>query len=130
MPADHHRGWQPARLHLDPLAVLLRERFTNRAHLAAATGLSYQTLRTCTDGVWTRQRRPSAYVLAMLGTALEPDELDDAVQRSLLSRTVPPLTFGQRVVLEALRGFDDTTLTSAAPHIHELLRDRTWTSQH
>ncbi len=33
------------------------------------------------------------------------------------------LTIGQRTVLEALRGFDDTHLLSAAPHIHDLLRN-------
>lgn len=130
MPRDPRPGWQPARLQLDPLALLLRERFASRADLARATGLSYQTLRTYTDGVWTRTRPPSVYVLALLGTAVDPDELHEAVTRSLLTAPAPPLTLGQRVVLEALRGFDDTILTSAAPHIYELLRDRTWTSQH
>ncbi len=116
-------GWTPARLALDPLALLLRSRYPSRAALARACGLSYQMLRTYTDGLWTCEKPPSAFVLAMLGTAIDPDELSDAVTAALLSRPAPPLTFGQQVVLEALRGFDDQDLVAAAPHIHELLRD-------
>lgn len=33
-----------------------------------------------------------------------------------------PLSWGQRVVLEGLRDFDDDVLVAAAPHVHEFLR--------
>ncbi len=33
----------------------------------------------------------------------------------------PSLTWGQRVVLESLRGFDDGVLVQAAPHVHDLI---------
>lgn len=80
-------------------------------------------LRTYTDGLSTCEKPPSAFVLAMLGIAVDPDELGAAVTAALLSRPGPPLTFGQQVVLEALRGFDEEILVAAAPYIHELLRD-------
>lgn len=87
-------------------------------------------LRTYTDGLWTCEKPPSPFVLAMLGTALDPAELDVAVTAALLSRPGPPLTFGQQVVLEALRGFDDQQLVAAAPYIHELLRGGLPSAQH
>ena len=115
------RGWTPPRLALDPLALLLRERYSSRAALSRASGLGYQMLRTYTDGLWTCEKPPSVFVLAMLGTAVDPDELNAAV--NLLSRPAPALRFGQQVVLEALRGLDDDLLVTAAPYIHDLLRD-------
>lgn len=87
-------------------------------------------LRTYTDGLWTCETPPSAIVLAMLGTAVAPVELDAAVTAALQSRPGPPLTFGQQVVFEALRGFDDDALVAAAPYIHELLRDGLPTAEH
>lgn len=116
-------GWTPPRLALDPLALLRRSRYPSRAALARASGLSYQMLRTYTDGLWTCKKPPSTFVLARLGNAVDPDDLDTAVAASLLCRPGRPLTFGQQVVFEALRGFDDEHLVAAAPHIYELLRD-------
>lgn len=65
-------------------------------------------------------------VLAALSQALDPDELQRAVRDAMLARTdeargPPPLTRGQRVLLEAFRGFDDDVLVDAAPHEHDLL---------
>ena len=116
-------GWTPPRLALDPLAVLLRARYPSRAALARASGLKNQMLRTYTGGLWTSEKPPSAFVLALLSIAVDPHELDAAVTAALLSRPGPPLTFGQQLALEALRGFDEGILVAAAPYIHELLRD-------
>ncbi len=33
----------------------------------------------------------------------------------------PALPWGQRVVLEALRGFDDDVLVAAAPRVHDFV---------
>lgn len=126
---DDERGratrtrWRPPRAQLDPLALLLRARFRSRADLARASGLSHQTLRTYTDGVWRAQQPPSPYVLAMLGNAVDPDELDAAVAAALAARGAPPLTVGQRAVLEAVRGFPDKLLIELAPDVHEFVRD-------
>ena len=111
---------------LDPLAVLLRDRYPSRAELARATGLPYQALRTWTDGLWTADRVPPVRVLAALSEAVGPAEVQRAVREAMLARAdqaagPPPLTWGQRVVLEALRGFDDDLLVAAAPHVHALL---------
>lgn len=120
------RGWGRPRVALDPLAVLLRERFPSRAELARTTGLPYQALRTWTDGLWTADRLPPVRVLAALSDAVGPAEVQRAVREAMLARVdrvdgPPPLTWGQRVVLEALRGFDDDLLVAAAPHVHTLL---------
>lgn len=119
-------GWgRPGGL-LDPLAALLRERCASRAELSRISGLGYQTLRTYTDGRWTADRLPPVRVLAGLSRAVDPVALQVAVRRAMLARfeqTVgpPPLSWGQRVVLEALRGFDDDVLVAAAPHVHDLI---------
>lgn len=120
------RGWGRPRVLLNPLAVLLRQRYGSRAQLARASGLGYQMLRTYTDGLWTADRPPPAHVLAGLARAVPPDELHAAVRAALADRADqaqpgPALTWGQRVVLEGLRGFDDARLVAAAPHIHELV---------
>ena len=120
------RRWRRPRLALDPLALLLRERFRSRAELARATGLPYQALRTWTDGLWTADRLPPVRVLGAFSEAVGPAEVPLAVRQAMLARAddvdgPPPLTWGQRVVLEALRGFDDDLLVAAAPHIHALL---------
>ncbi len=96
---------------------------------AAIRGLSHQMLRTYNDGLWTCEKPPPPFVLALLGTAVDPIELAAAVSASLLSRPGPPLTFGQQVVLEAIRGFDELLL-AAAPHIPELLRDEPPLARH
>lgn len=118
-------GWGKPRLVLDPLALLLRERYASRSELARVSGLGYQTLRTYTDGLWTRDRPPSTRVLTALARAVDHAELDTAVRAALAGRPARPLTFGQQVLLEALAGFDDDRLTGAAPYIHELVRDFT-----
>lgn len=87
-------------------------------------------LQTYADGLWTCEKPPSAFVLAMLGTAINPDELGATDTAALMSRPGPPLSFGQQVVLEALRGFDDTDLVAAAPHIHDLPRNRLLSTKH
>lgn len=120
------RGWGRYDMELDPLAVLLRGRYPNRAELARASGLSYQTLRTYTDGRWTAGRLPPVQVLAGLSQAVDPGELHVAVRQAMLARAdddlgPPALTWGQRVVLEALRGFDDELLVAVAPHVQELV---------
>ena len=119
-------GWGRPRRALDPLAVLLRERYPSRAELARATGLPYQALRTWTDGLWTGDRLPPVRVLAALSEAVGSADVQRAVREAMLARTdradgPPPLTWGQRVVLEALRGFDDDLLVAAAPHVHALV---------
>lgn len=88
--------------------------------------LPYQLLRTYTDGLWTADHNPPVRVLAALSQAVDPTELQRAVRKAMLARTYqsqrpPPLTWGQRVLLEALRGFDDDVLIEAAPHVHDLL---------
>lgn len=65
-------------------------------------------------------------VLAALSDAVGPADVQRAVRESMLARAddaggPPPLTWGQRVVLEALRGFDDGVLVAAAPRVHDLL---------
>lgn len=126
---DDERGrstrtrWRPPRHQLDPLASLLRARYRSRADLARASGLGQQTLRTYTDGVWRAEQPPSPYVLAMLGNAVDPDELDAAVKATLAGRGAPQLTVGQRAVLEAVRGFPDEQLVELAPLVHELIRE-------
>ena len=120
------RGWGRPGNALDPLAVLLRERYPSRAELARATGLPYQSLRTWTDGLWTADRMPPVRVLAALSETIGPAEVQRTVRRAMLARAdqaagPPPLTWGQRVVLEALRGFDDDLLVTAAPHVHALI---------
>lgn len=107
---------------LDPLALLQRERYPSRAGIARATGLPYQALRTWTDGLWTADRMPPVRVLAALSGAVSPPDLQRAVREAMLARAdqadgPPPLTCGRRVVLEALRGFDDDLLVAAAPHV-------------
>ncbi len=119
------RGWGRPRTR-DPLAVLLRQRCASRAELARASGLPYQLLRTYTDGLWTADHLPPVRVLAALSQAVDPTELQRAVREAMLARTdqsqgPPSLTWGQRVLLEALRGFDDGVLVEAAPHVHDLL---------
>ena len=56
-----------------------------------------------------------------LAQAVDPQELYNAVMASLLARAdevaPPALTWGQRVVLEALRGYDDEVLVAAAPRV-------------
>ena len=111
---------------LDPLATLLRQRFDSRAELARTSGLGYHMLRTYTDGLWTAEHPPPQYVLDALAQAVDPEELGAAVRAALAHRaeqaTSPqPLTWGQRVVLEALRDFDDARLVAAAPHVYELV---------
>lgn len=115
--------WRPPLHQLDPLALLLRARYRSRADLARASGLGQQTLRTYTDGVWRAEKPPSPYVLAMLGNAVHPDELDAAVAAALAARGAPQLTVGQRAVLEAVRGFPDERLVELAPLVYELVRD-------
>lgn len=120
------RGWGRPRRRLDPLAVLLRERYPSRAELARASGLPYQALRTYTDGLWTADRLPPVRVLAALSQAVEPADVQRAVRDAMAARaddaaSPPPLTWGQRVVLEGLRGFDDGVLVAAAPQVHNLL---------
>jgi hypothetical protein len=120
------RGWGRPRTSLDPLAALLRQRYTSRAELARASGLPYQLLRTYTDGLWTADHLPPVRVLAALSQAVDPTELQRAVREAMLVRTdqsqgPPSLTWGQRVLLEALRGFDDDIMIEAAPHVHDLL---------
>lgn len=122
-------GWGRPRVVLDPLAVLLRESYASRAHLARVSGLGYQMLRTYTDGLWTADRPPPDRVLAGLARAVDPDDLRAAVlaalrERAEKSQSVQSLTLGQRTVLEALRGFDDEQLVAAAPHIHDLVKQR------
>lgn len=106
---------------LDPLALLLRGRYPSRAELARVSGLGYQTLRTYTDARWTADRLPPVRVLAALAQAVDPRERYNAVMASLLARAdevaPPALTWGQRVVLEALRGYDDEVLVAAAPRV-------------
>ena len=128
------RGWGPTRARLDPLAVLLRERYPSRAELARATGLPYQALRTYTDGLWTADRLPPVRVLAALSEAVDAGELQRAVHEAMLSRAdnqdgPPPLTIGQRVVMEAIKGFDDQLLVAAAPHVYDLLASLAGNSQ-
>lgn len=48
----------PSSVALDPLAMLLRQRYPSRAELARACGLGYQMLRTYTDGRWTADQLP------------------------------------------------------------------------
>lgn len=98
-------------------------RYRSRADLARACGLGPQTLRTCTDGVWRAKQPPSPYVLAMLGNAGNPDELDAAVSAALAARGAPALTVGQRAMLEAVRGYPEELLVEVAPLVHELVRD-------
>lgn len=121
--ADGSPGWTEPRLTLDPLAVLLRSRCASRAELARASGLSYETLRTYTDGRWSREQPPSEHVLAGLARAVDRDELDRAVRESLALQPAPALTSGQRAILEAVRDVDDEQLIAAAPYVHELVRD-------
>ena len=102
------RGWGKPGVVLDPLAVLLRERYSSRAELARVSGIGYQTLRTYTDGRWTADQLPPVAVLAGLSQAVDPASLQVAVRDAMRARyeqTVgpPELTWGQRVVLEALR---------------------------
>lgn len=115
-------GWGRPRAVLDPLAVLLRERYASRAELARVSGLGYQMLRTYTDGLWTADRPPAGRVLAGLARAVDPAELTVAVRAAVHQRAQPMLTLGQRVVLEAVRGFHDDVLIAAAPHIHDLVK--------
>jgi hypothetical protein len=120
---------------LDPLAALLRQRYASRAELARASGLPYQLLRTYTDGLWTADHLPPVRVLAALSQAVDPTELQRAVRDAMLARTdqltgPPPLTWGQRVLLEALREFDDDVLIAAAPHVHDLLTSFTTGAEH
>ena len=111
---------------LDPLAVLLRERFDSPAALARASGLAYERLRTYTDGLWRAASPPPPDVLVGLEAAVGAEPVQAAVLASLAHRlqqtgAVSPLSWGQRVVLEALRGFDDTLLVAVAPHVYELV---------
>ena len=120
------RRWGQPRVVLDPLAALLRQRFDSRAELARASGLGYQMLRTYTDGLWTAEHPPPPHVLDALGRVIDPEDLGAAVRAALAHRSeqatsTPPLTWGQRVVLEALRGFDDARLVAAAPHVYDLV---------
>lgn len=120
------RAWGRPRVVLDPLAALLRERCVSRAELARVSGLGYQMLRTYTDGLWTAERPPPQHVLAGLARAVDAEELSAAVlaalaQRAGQDRGAAALSWGQRVVLEALRGVDDARLVAAAPHVHELV---------
>ncbi len=90
------------------------------------SGLPYQLLRTYTDGLWTADHLPPVRVLAALSQAVDPTELQRAVREAMLARTdqsqgPPSLTWGQLVLLEALRGFDDDVLIQAAPRVHDLL---------
>jgi len=64
-------------------------------------------LRTYTDGRYTTQQPPPAYVMAMLCNAINADELQAAARAAMAVRPSPPLTLGQAAVLEAVRGFDD-----------------------
>ena len=125
-PPTGRRGWRRPGVALDPLAVLLRARYSSRAELARESGPPYQALRTWTDGLWTADRLPPVRVLAALSEAVGPAEVQRAVREAMLARSdrtdgPPPLTWGQRVVLEALRGFDDELLVTAAPHVRALL---------
>ena len=113
-------------LALDSLAVLLRQRYSSRAELARACGLGYQTLRTHTDGRWTADQLPPVRVMAAPSLAVDPAELQAAVRQAMLARAeqrtgLPEVSFGQRVVLEALRGSDDELLVAVAPHVHDLV---------
>jgi hypothetical protein len=51
------RGWGRPRRRLDPLGVLLRERYPSRAELARERP-AYQAPRNWTDGLWTADRLP------------------------------------------------------------------------
>lgn len=114
--------WRRSRQVLDPLAVLLRARFASRAELSRASGLGYQTLRTYTDGRWTAASPPPTEVLEALARTVDRAELDAAVLAARHAReAAPELSWGQRVVLEALRGFDDEHLVAAAPHVYDLV---------
>ncbi len=98
--------------------MLLRERYRSRAELARASGLPYQALRTYTDGLWTADHMSPVRVLAALSEAVTPADLQRAVRQAMVARTdesegPPSLTWGQRVVLESLRGFDDGVLVQA-----------------
>jgi hypothetical protein len=129
------RGWGRPCTRLDALAALLRQRYPSRAELARASGLPYQLLRTYTDGLWTADHLPPVRVLAALSQALDPAELQRAVREAMLARTdasqgPPPLTWGQRVLLEASHGFDDDVLIDAAPHVHDLLTTFTAGGEH
>ena len=97
----------------------------SRAELARTSGLPYQGRRTYTDGLWTADHLPPVRVLAALSQAFDPTELQRAVREAMLARTrqshgSPSLTRGQRVLLEALRGFDDDIMIEAARHVHNL----------
>jgi len=125
-PRRFQRGWGKPGVVLDPLAVLLRKRFASRAELARVSGLGYQTLWTYTDGRWTAERLPPVAVLAALSQAVDPGELQVAVQDAMRARHEqiagpPALTWGQTVVLDALRGFEDDVLVAAAPHVHDVV---------
>ena len=120
------RGWGRPRVVLDPLAVLLRERYVSRAELARVSGLGYEMLRTYTDGLWRAEQPPPEHVLAGLALAVDPGELQAAVRAARAHRAgqepgAVALSWGQRVVLEALREFDDARLIAAAPHVYELV---------
>ena len=66
-------------------------------------GLSYQMLRTYTDGVWPAHRAPPNYVLAIQGNAADSDELQVAVNASMGAQPSAPLSDGERAALEAVR---------------------------
>ena len=120
MAARGGRGWPPAPAGLDPLAQLLRRDYPSRTALARVLG--YQTPRTYTDGRWTAQHRRPEQVLAALAGAVDFDELDLAVGTALHNhQLLLTLTPGQRVLLEALRGYDDELVIAMAPHPHDLL---------
>ena len=86
------------------------------------TGLGYQRLRTYTDGRWTAAQPPPAEVLEALARVVDRAELDAAVLEARWAREEPPaLSWGQRVVLEALRGFDDDHLVAVAPYVYDLV---------
>jgi len=92
------------------------------------SGLPYQALRTYTDGLWTADRLPPVRVLAALSEAVGPTDVQRAVRETMAARAddaagPPSLTWGQRVVLEAVRGFDDDLLVVAAPRVHDLLAE-------
>ncbi len=85
-----------------------------------------RSLRTYTDGLWTADHLPPVRVLAALSQAVDLTELQRAVREAMLARAdqaqgAPSLTWGQRVMLEALREFDDDVLVETAPHVHDLL---------
>ena len=120
------RGWGQPGAVLDPLAVLLRARCPSRAELSRLSGLGYQMLRTYIDGRWTADRLPPVRVLSGLSLAVDPAALQVAVRRAMLARSEqtvgpPPLSWGQRVVLEGLRAFDDDVLVAVAPYVHDLV---------